>query len=124
LHTDLLDIRRTDRTISGASARRGLVDGAVLSAQAFALRYRGQGDGDRLLIVNLGVDLDLTPIAEPLLAPTTGSHWVELWNSEATQYGGSGRAPLRSSPAWHLPAESAVLLRPGDIETEIEAPAP
>jgi maltooligosyltrehalose trehalohydrolase len=112
LHTDLLEIRRTDRTISSASTRRGLVDGAVLSVQALALRYRGQGDGDRLLIVNLGVDLDLTPIPEPLLAPPTGCQWAEHWNSEAAQYGGSGRAPLRPSPAWHLAAESAVLLRP------------
>jgi maltooligosyltrehalose trehalohydrolase len=122
LNTDLLDIRRTDRTIRGASARRGLVDGTVLGAQAFALRYRGEGDGDRLLIVNLGVDLDLTPIPEPLLAPPTEGQWVEQWNSEATKYGGAGRAPLRWSPAWHLPAESALLLRPAALDVEDPIP--
>jgi len=110
LHRDLLHIRQSDPTIV-ASARRK-VDGAVLAPQAFALRYAGSGTDDRLLLINLGADLDLTPLAEPLLAPPAGSQWVLQWNSEAVSYGGSGRAPLRSHPAWHLPGESALLLRP------------
>ena len=110
LHGDLLRLRRNDPGIRAATARRA-VDGAVLGTQSFALRYGSGSLDDRLLLINLGPDLDLTPLPEPLLAAPTDCEWVELWNSEAAAYGGSGRAPLRSGPAWHLPGDCAVLLR-------------
>jgi maltooligosyltrehalose trehalohydrolase len=110
LHRDLLTIRRQDPTIAGAAADRK-IDGAVLSPHAFVLRFTGAAGDDRLLFINLGADLDLTPLAEPLLAPPSGRVWVEQWNSDATSYGGPGRKPLQSQPSWWLSAESAVLLR-------------
>jgi len=110
LHRDLLALRRSDPTLSGAGSR-GL-DGAVLTAEAFVLRYRGEKGNDRLLIVNLGPDVHLTPVPEPLLAPPAGMRWSLQWSSEAVAYGGLGRAGLRPHPAWHVPGEAAVLLRP------------
>jgi maltooligosyltrehalose trehalohydrolase len=95
----------------GALPSGGILDGAVLGARAFVLRYRSRS-GDRLLIVNLGGDIDLTPIPEPLLAPPEGNRWTLQWSSESIAYGGQGRAPLRTHPEWHIPGEAAVLLRP------------
>jgi maltooligosyltrehalose trehalohydrolase len=113
LHRDLLAIRRSDPVIAAtAAAASHRVDGAVLAPQAFVVRYGIDGGPEaRLLLVNLGADLDVTPIAEPLLAPPSGARWEEVWNSEAAIYGGAGRAPFRADPSWYLPGESAVLLR-------------
>jgi maltooligosyltrehalose trehalohydrolase len=109
LHKDLLALRLTDPTIAAAARRR--VDGAVIAHEAFVLRYHGDGD-DRLLIVNLGRDLELAPIPEPLLAPPAGCDWSMVWSSEAACYGGSGRAPLETDGAWLIPGQAAVLLAP------------
>ena len=59
LHCDLLKLRRTE-PVFRAQKRHG-VDGAVLSPEAFLLRFFGQHGDDRLLLVNLGVDLHLDP---------------------------------------------------------------
>jgi maltooligosyltrehalose trehalohydrolase len=109
MHRDLLEIRRTDDTISRAARRT--VDGAVLSPDSFVLRYRGESGGDRVLIVNLGPDLELAPVPEPLLAPPAGLRWELQWSSESVAYGGLGRASLSPHPSWHIPGETAVLLR-------------
>jgi len=117
LHQDLLEIRRTDPVIAAAAHRR--IDGAVLTPQAFVLRYDGGGLDDRLLIVNLGSDIDFTPLAQPLLAPPAGRRWAVQWSSDALAYGGLGETELQPEPEWRLRAESAVLLRPerpGDRE--------
>jgi maltooligosyltrehalose trehalohydrolase len=121
LHRDLLHLRRTDRVVAAAATRR--LDGAVLGPDAFVLRYDGREEGGRLLLVNLGPDLDLSPLPEPLLAPPAGSQWTLLWSSEAVSYDGAGRAPLHPHPAWHIPGESAILLGPepvGDDQHEAE----
>jgi maltooligosyltrehalose trehalohydrolase len=118
-HRDLLRIRRSDPVIAHPDCR---IDGAVLAPLAFALRYfvpdrAGSRIGDgatRLLLVNLGVDLDLAPLPEPLLAPPTGRGWAMQWSSDAAAYGGPGDPPLHMQPAWRLHAESAVLLKPDD----------
>ena len=46
------------RTRCFARSGRGGVDGAVLGAEAFVLRFFGDDGDDRLLLVNLGRDLD------------------------------------------------------------------
>ena len=70
LHKDLLRLRRED-AVFGAATPVG-IDGAVLGAESFVLRYFGSDGDDRLLLVNFGVDLHLRPAPEPLLAPPGG----------------------------------------------------
>jgi maltooligosyltrehalose trehalohydrolase len=110
MHRDLLRLRRDEPAIAAAAQQR--VEGAVIAPRAFVLRYGGGGPNDRLLVVNLGVDLDLTPIPEPLLAPPIDTRWAAQWSSNAPEYGGPGQAALQLTPAWHVEAESALLLRP------------
>jgi maltooligosyltrehalose trehalohydrolase len=116
LHRDLLEIRRSDPVIAAAATER--IDGAVLSADAFVLRYFGWHDGDRLLIVNLGCDLDLTPVPEPLLAPQPGSRWAIQWSSESVRYGGQGTPPPRFDARWVLPGEAAILFKSEPLEEQ------
>jgi maltooligosyltrehalose trehalohydrolase len=108
-HRDLIRLRLTDPVIQRAGHRRP--DGAVIAPEAFVLRYQGGADGDRLLIVNLGCDVDLSPGPEPLLAPPLASRWRMQWSSESPRYGGDGVPPLRPHAQMHLSGESAVLLR-------------
>lgn len=110
LHCDLLKLRRDDPVFS--SQRPDAVDGAVLGAEAFVLRYFGENGQDRLLVVNLGRDLHLEPAPEPLLAPPEGKRWVTLWSSEHPRYGGAGTPPLETDEGWRIPGHCAVALIP------------
>ena len=93
-------------------AERGRIDGAVLGEAAFLLRFFGENE-DRLLIVNLGSDLRLSPAPEPLLAPPEDHRWGLLWSSESPLYGGSGAVePESEEEGWRLPGQAAVFLRP------------
>jgi maltooligosyltrehalose trehalohydrolase len=112
MHRDLLKLRRDDAVFS-AQEPRGL-DGAVLGAEAFVLRFFGRDGDDRLLVVNLGPDLGLNPAPEPLLAPPPGKVWRTVWSSEAYVYGGAGTPPLETGNNWCIPAEASVALAPFD----------
>ncbi len=111
LHRDLLKLRKEDPTFRG-SQRRGAVDGAVLGPEAFVLRYFGGAAGDRLLVVNFGRDLHLSPAPEPLLAPPAGGAWQTLWSSEDPRYDGCGTPPLDTELGWRLPGHATVVLGP------------
>ena len=119
-HRDLIALRRSDPVIRASGFSRP--DGAVIAPEAFVLRYQGGAAGDRLLIVNLGCDLDLRPVPEPLLAPPAASRWTVAWSSEAPKYGGGGTPPVRPHSHLHLPGEAAILLRsePGPIDDDGE----
>src|SRR5918993_1190555 len=106
LHMDLIALRRGDPVIGQAAER---VDGAVLASQAFVLRYFGGAAGDRLLIINLGCDLELTPAPEPLIAAGPGGRWRLAWSSEAITYGGQGTPPVDPIGDLRLPGECALL---------------
>ncbi|MBV8069072.1 MAG: malto-oligosyltrehalose trehalohydrolase [Acidobacteriaceae bacterium] len=111
LHQDLLRLRREDPVLSRQGADG--IDGAVLSPHAFALRFFSPGfQQDRLLVVNLGIDLRLDPSPEPLLAPPAGAAWEKLWSSDDPPYGGCGTAPLDTTENWIIPGWAAVVLRP------------
>jgi len=84
MHKDLLRLRR--ETPAFRAQRRGVVDGAVLSADAFVLRFILGGDADRMLIVNLGRDVNRDSFAEPLMAPPRGCEWAVEWSTEAPAY--------------------------------------
>ena len=99
LHRDLLRLRR-DRAFAT------LVDGAVLGDEAFVLRYE-----QRLLIINLGRDQELSIVPEPLLAPPEGkSSWTLLWSSESEKYGGGGTAAVEREDGWRIPGHAAVVM--------------
>jgi maltooligosyltrehalose trehalohydrolase len=87
------------------------MDGAVLGPDAFVLRFFGKARNDRLLIVNLGRDLDLSPAPEPLLAPPWGHDWRLLWSSEEPRYGGSGTPPIEPEGSWTIPGHCAIVMQ-------------
>ena len=76
------------------------------------LRYLDAERGDRLLVVNLGCDLDFTPAREPLLAPP--SMRAGAWRGAAKRrdYGGQGVAPLDPDGPWRIPGGSAMFFVP------------
>jgi maltooligosyltrehalose trehalohydrolase len=115
LHRDLLRLRREEPVFR--AQRAGGVDGAVLAAEAFVLRYFGESSDDRLLLVNFGRDLRLDPAPEPLLAPPAGRLWQMQWSSEDPRYGGCGTAPPDGPDNWRVPGQAAVVMRPVEAET-------
>ncbi len=117
LHRDLLALRRTDPVLSRQSRN---LDGAVLSDHAFVIRYFSDDGFDRLLLVNLGPDLDLAPAPEPLLAEPTGAGWELQWCSESPLYGGLGIPSIQRDHGWFLPKHSAAFF----VATPAETPLP
>jgi maltooligosyltrehalose trehalohydrolase len=109
LHVDLLRLRREDPVFRARGA--GKVDGAVLGPEALALRFfdADAQPCDRLLCLNLGRDLALPTLAEPLLAPPKGARWTLLWSSEAVRYGGGGTRELDPAAGWFVPGHAAVV---------------
>jgi maltooligosyltrehalose trehalohydrolase len=113
LHRDLLTLRREDPVFR--AQRADWMHAAVLNDRAFLLRFLGGEQGDRLLLVNLGIDLVLRPAPEPLLAPPEGSGWDLLWSSEAPSYGGEGVYLPETPDGWRIPGHAAVVLAPKKI---------
>jgi len=109
LHCDLLKLRREDPVFR--NPQPGGVDGAVLGAEAFVLRFFDANGDDRLLLVNLGNDLQLISQPEPLLAPVEDTSWKMLWSSEDPRYGGFGTPPLGDRD-WRIPGHAALVLAP------------
>jgi maltooligosyltrehalose trehalohydrolase len=111
LHRDLFALRRADPTVAAQGAHG--YDGAVLSSHAFVLRLFGATtDEDRLILVNLGPDIDLLPAPEPLVGAPPGRRWSLVWSSEHPRYGGEGAVPPDRGRGLHLCAESTALLAP------------
>jgi maltooligosyltrehalose trehalohydrolase len=130
LHRDLLKLRRQDPVFS--RPEQGSVDGAVLAPEAFVLRLSAEAaeavdaagnavlpsDDERLLLVNLGDDLQLSPLPEPLLAPPEGCEWEVLWSSESPKYGGNGTPPLAWDENCRVAGRSALVLAPARLRSE------
>jgi len=89
LHRDLIRLRRE---------MTGTVRGAVIGERAFVLRYE-----ERLLIVNLGDELRLDVIDEPLLAPPREHDWELRWTSSDTP-------AIEIKETWRIPAAIAIVL--------------
>jgi len=86
---DLLQLRRE---------MTGTVRGAVLGAKAFVLRY-----DERLLLINLGEELRLDVVDEPLLAPPEERTWELRWSS-------GDQEAIEFDRSWRVPATTAILL--------------
>ena len=119
LYRDLLRLRREDPVFR--QQRPGGVDGAVLSPDAFVLRYFGEED-DRLLIVNFGLDLHLDPAPEPLLAPPPDAEWDIIFSTEARPYGGCGAPPADTVENWYIPGHAALALKPAERLRTVKDP--
>jgi maltooligosyltrehalose trehalohydrolase len=111
LHGDLLRLRREEPAF--ARTAPGSVDGAVLAAEAFVLRFLAEAPRDeRLIVVNLGPDIVAASFAEPLVAPPGGAVWSIQWSSEHPAYGGTGTPAVAGDAGWRIPGHAAVVLRP------------
>jgi maltooligosyltrehalose trehalohydrolase len=115
LHKDLLALRHQDPVFSTSSR----LDGAVINESAFVLRFFASvGNTDRILIVNLGQDIWMESIAEPLFAPPTGHQWQQSWSSEHPQYGGDGIRDIDLGKSFVIPGASAVVFNAAPTGTE------
>jgi maltooligosyltrehalose trehalohydrolase len=111
LHKDLLRLRREEPALAPRDAP--WFDGAVLSDQALVIRYFAENDADeRLLMVNLGAELRLSPLPEPLLAPPPGMRWKARWSSEDAKYNGCETPELTTDANWRMLGEAALWLGP------------
>jgi maltooligosyltrehalose trehalohydrolase len=110
LHRDLLELRKRDPLFSRQTRQ---FDGAVLGPEAFVLRFFSETfRDDRLLIVNLGTQLFLSPSPEPLLGPPENAAWEIMWSSEDPKYGGNGTPAPDSERNWIIPGHAAVVMKP------------
>jgi maltooligosyltrehalose trehalohydrolase len=111
LYNDLIALRKQEAIFISGDLR---VDGALIAEHCLLLRYwpeRGRAEEARLLVVNLGDDVDLPELAEPLLGTESGG-WQTLFSSEDPKYGGSGSPPFEDEGGWHMAAKSAIYLAP------------
>jgi len=106
LHRDLIALRRNDPVFGAVCS---VVDGAVLAEEAFALRYSGAGGDERLLIVNFGRQLELSPCPEPLLAPPAERDWGLIFSSDDVAYGGEGTLPTEPAGTWRIAGHAALV---------------
>lgn len=108
MHRSLLKLRREDPVFRSQDASS--LHGAVLGAEAFALRFVTKHGEDRLLLINLGASLQLVVMPEPLLAPPDQAFWSPLWSSEDPRWGGNGTRSFPIDAPWTLPAHSLIVL--------------
>jgi maltooligosyltrehalose trehalohydrolase len=107
LHKALIRLRQTDPVFCIMK-----VDGAVLGDHTLLVRYFAPDGRDRILLLNLAMDLHFKSIPEPLLAPPPGCRWQVLFSSEHPKYGGSGVYPPDGDGDWNIAGESATVLWP------------
>lgn len=103
---DLLHLRREDAVFKKMDKVK--IDGAVLTSNAFLIRFFGKNE-DRLLVINFGPDLHFNPAPEPLLVAGLNKEWKMIFSSEAPEYGGGG-TPEINIPYWKIPGHSAIIL--------------
>jgi maltooligosyltrehalose trehalohydrolase len=90
MYRDLLTLRREDASLGQKAVR---VLGSTLDDNTLVLRFTGRSaHEERLLVVNLGPDLELACQPDPLVAPPELFEWCVLWSSEDRSYGGVGVA--------------------------------
>ncbi len=104
LHADLLALRRAWSETAGEARW----DGSAPTADLLLLR-RTDADADHLVVVNFGSDMDIAPLADPLVAPPPGCDWTIRWSSEQLEYGGSGVPRLRAD-RWLMAGHATTLL--------------
>ena len=90
MYRDLTTLRREDASLGQKAVR---LTGSTLDDHTLLLRFIGRmAHEDRLLVVNLGPDIELGSVPDPLVAPPELFDWCVLWSSEDRTYGGVGIA--------------------------------
>jgi maltooligosyltrehalose trehalohydrolase len=114
LHRDLIGMRRSERAFSRQpSGRKGEIDGAVIGPHALILRYFADNAADeRLVAANLGADLPIRSIADPLAAPPAGFEWWPIWSTGDPRYGGEGQRDIDTRQRWTLSADTVLVFAP------------
>ncbi len=112
LHKDLIEMRKKDPVFSQLNACK--IDGIPLTVDFFLIRYFSRY-GERLILINLGVDFTIFPASEPLLAPPTEHEWKSMWSSELPKYGGFGYQKIPDKGNWKITGHSATVLYPEKI---------
>jgi maltooligosyltrehalose trehalohydrolase len=113
LHRDLLELRHGDPTLRREGTDGVVVDAAALSEALLVVRWFGveeDGASDRLLLLNLGADLEPRSVSEPLVAPPRDYRWRLTWSSDHTRYGGAGARGPREDRELFAAGEAAVFL--------------
>ena len=114
LHRDLIGMRKAMYAFAAQpSGRRGEIDGAVIGPWALMLRYFAEDPSEeRLVIANLGRDLPIRSIPDPLAAPPVGLEWSLVWSTEDPRYGGEGQRAIDMRERWTLTADTAIIFAP------------
>lgn len=112
LHRDLIALRRSDPVLR-LQGRNGMSTAAPREPIGMLRLHGGPGDGDRLLVVNTGIDWKPRTVTDPIVATPDGKPWRTLWTSDALVYGGRGAVPVDGDDGWTFPGRSAVLLACG-----------
>ena len=95
---------RTAASTARCSARRR-------SCFASSATMASDGD-DRLLLVNLGRDLNAPIVPEPLLAPPEDASGRRRSRARTRATAAAGPGQWRRTRGWHVPGHAAVVLRP------------
>ncbi len=106
-YQDLISLRKNDEIFQNMQTIR--MDGAVLGADSFLIRYFGDNHNDRLILINFGIDQQLIPAPEPLLVAGDDFKWIILLSTHSVEYGGEGIVPLATS-TWEIPGHTALIL--------------
>lgn len=107
-YKDLIHLRKTDSVFKKIQNIK--IDGAILGNDSFLIRYFGEKEGDRLIIVNFGSDFIFNPSPEPLLVPGIDLEFKVLFSTESQKYGGEGTPPI-NIPYWKILGHSAIVLK-------------
>ena len=110
MYRDLTTLRREDASLGQTASR---LAGSTLDEHTLLLRFIGRvAHEDRLLIVNLGPDIDLACASDPLVAPPELFEWTVLWCSEDRAYGGVGIAGNYSPARLVATGQATTVFRP------------
>jgi maltooligosyltrehalose trehalohydrolase len=107
LHRDLLTLRRADPVLAELATPAVNVEASALSDDVLVIRYQRSDGSPRLLVVNLGTDLALPLMNDPLLAAPGGQDWQAVWSSDHPDYGGPGVSEFLADAPWRIPGRSA-----------------
>ena len=111
MYRELTRLRRADGALGQRAAR---LAGATLDDQTLVLRCIGHvAHEDRLVVVNLGADLDFARAPEPLVAPPALFRWCVAFCSDDPAYGGVGIAGNDPPRKLVATGQATTVFRPG-----------